>query len=60
MIAEVGVLRDRFEGSDSFAPFIAAMDQAGFEVCDLLGNGRAPSSRVVDVDLLFQRRAGGV
>jgi FkbM family methyltransferase len=56
VIAEVGVLPNRFEGSYSFAQFIAAMDQAGFEVCDLLGIGRAPSSHVVDVDLVFQRR----
>jgi FkbM family methyltransferase len=56
VIAEVGVLHNRFEGSYSFAQFIAAMDQAGFEVCDLLGIGRANSSHVVDVDLVFQRR----
>jgi FkbM family methyltransferase len=56
VIAEVDVLHARFEGSYSFAQFIAAMDQAGFEVCDLLGIGRAPSSHVVDVDLVFQRR----
>jgi FkbM family methyltransferase len=59
VIAEVGVLHDRFESSYSFAQFIAAMDQAGFEVCDLLGIGRAPSSHVVDVDLVFQRRDNG-
>ena len=59
VIAEVGVLHNRFEGSYSFAQFIAAMDQAGFEVCDLLGIGRAPSSHVVDVDLVFQRRNSG-
>jgi FkbM family methyltransferase len=55
VIAEVSVLHDRFEGSYSFAQFIAAMDQAGFEVCDLLGIARAASSHVVDVDLVFQR-----
>ena len=55
VIAEVGVLHSRFQGSYSFAQFIAAMDQAGFEVCDLLRIGRAPSSHVVDVDLVFQR-----
>jgi FkbM family methyltransferase len=59
VIAEVGVLHNRFPGSYSFAQFIAAMDQAGFEVCDLLGIGRAPSSHVVDVDLVFQRRDNG-
>ncbi len=36
--------------------FIAALDQGGFEVCDLLGIGRAASSHVVDADLIFQRR----
>ena len=56
VIAEVGVLHQRFKGSYSFARFIAAMDQAGFEVCDLLGIGRAASSHVVDGDLVFQRR----
>jgi FkbM family methyltransferase len=56
VIAEVSVLHNRFEGSYSFAQFIAAMDQAGFEVCDLLGIDRATSSQVVDVDLVFQRR----
>ena len=59
VIAEVDVLHDRFEGSYSFAQFIVAMDQAGFEVCDLLGIGRANSSHVVDVDLVFQRRGNG-
>ena len=57
VIAEVNVLHGRFEGSYSFAQFIAAMDQAGFEVCDLLGVGRrGPSSHVNYVDLVFQRR----
>ncbi|MGA2607787.1 MAG: hypothetical protein ABSH01_10065, partial [Terriglobia bacterium] len=56
VIAEVGVLHNRFEGSYSFAQFIAAMDQAGFEVCDLLGIARANSSRIIYVDLVFQRR----
>ena len=59
VIAEVDVLHNRFEGSYSFAQFIAAMDQAGFEVCDLLAIGRAASSHVVDVDLVFQRRGNG-
>jgi FkbM family methyltransferase len=57
VIAEVGVLHQRFKGSYSFAQFIAAMDQAGFEVCDLLAIGRClSSSRVNYVDLVFQRR----
>ena len=59
VIAEVSVLHNRFEGSYSFAQFIAAMDQAGFEVCDLLGIGRAHSSHVTAVDLVFQRRGNG-
>jgi FkbM family methyltransferase len=60
VIAEVSVLHNRFQGSYSFAQFIAAMDQAGFEVCDLLRVGRAPSSQVIDVDLVFQRQGGGL
>jgi hypothetical protein len=56
VIAEVCVLRDCFEGSYSFAQLVAAMDQAGFEVCDLLGIGRTNSSHVTLVDLVFQRR----
>jgi FkbM family methyltransferase len=60
VIAEVSVLHNRFEGSYSFAQFIAAMNQAGFEVCDLLGIGRVVSSYVVDVDLVFQRRGNGL
>jgi FkbM family methyltransferase len=60
VIAEVNVLHGRFEGSYSFAQFIAAMDQAGFEVCDLLGVGRRGSSSHVNyVDLVFQRRGNG-
>jgi FkbM family methyltransferase len=56
VIAEVSVLHNRFEGSYSFAQFIAAMDQAGFEVCDLLAIGRTNSSHVNLLDLVFQRR----
>jgi FkbM family methyltransferase len=60
VIAEVGVLHNRFEGSYSFAQFIAAMDQAGFEVCDLLAIGRLDSSRhVTYLDFVFQRRGNG-
>jgi len=59
VIAEVGVLHKRFEGSYSFAQFIAAMDHAGFEVCDVLGIGRCRSSTLINfVDLVFQRRMG--
>src|ERR1035437_4151185 len=54
-IAEVSVL-DRFEGSYTFAGFIAAMDQAGFAPCDLLGIGRAGGSEVSFVDLVFRRK----
>ena len=60
VIAEVGVLHDRFEGSYSFAQFIAAMDRAGFEVCDLLRIGRCHSSAHVSfLDLVFQRHGNG-
>ena len=60
VIAEVSVLHNRFKGSYSFAQFIAAMDQAGFEVCDVLGIGRCRSSTHVNyLDLLFQRRGIG-
>ena len=55
VIAEVSVL-PRFEGSDGLARFIAEMDSRGFEVCDFLDIGRADSSRVTFVDLLFKRR----
>jgi FkbM family methyltransferase len=61
VIAEVNVLHDRFEGSYSFAQFIAAMDRAGFEVCDLLGIGRCHSStRLNFLDLVFQWRSSGL
>jgi len=59
VIAEVGVLHNRYAGSYSFAEFISAMDQAGFEVCDLLGIGRTDSSLVDFVDLVFRRSADG-
>jgi FkbM family methyltransferase len=60
VIAEVSVLPGRLEGSYSFAQFIAAMDQAGFEVCDLVDVGRSRSStHVVYLDLVFQRRGNG-
>ena len=58
VIAETAV-PPRFEGGYHFAEMIAEMDRRGFAVCDILDIGRAPSSRVTFVDLVFQRRAGG-
>ena len=55
VIAEVGVLA-RFDGGYRFASLIAEMDLLGFEVCDILGIGRADSSRVTFVDLVFERK----
>ncbi len=54
IISEVSVL-PRFEGSYRFAPFIAEMDSLGFELCDILGIGRARSSHVTFFDLVFER-----
>lgn len=56
VIAEVSVLA-RFEGSHTFAQFIAAMDQAGFDACDILHLGRADSSDVAFTNLLFRQRS---
>jgi FkbM family methyltransferase len=53
VIAEVGVA-PRFEGGYRFAEFIAAMDEAGFSVCDILDLGRA-GSVVTFFDLVFRR-----
>jgi hypothetical protein len=55
VIAEVSVL-DRFEGGHTFAEFVAAMDAAGFAARDILGVGRADTSEVTFVDLVFRRR----
>jgi FkbM family methyltransferase len=55
VIAEVSVL-SRFDGSYRFASFIAELDSLGFEVCDILGIGRADSSRVTFFDLVFERK----
>ncbi len=55
VIAEVSVL-PRFEGSYNFAGFIAEMDSRGFEACDILDIGRANTSRVTFVDLVFKRK----
>lgn len=54
VIAEVSVL-DRFEGGYTFAEFVAAMADAGFAARDILGIGRADSSEVTFVDLVFRR-----
>jgi hypothetical protein len=55
VIAEVSVL-PRFEGGHGFARFIGELDERGFEVCDFLDIGRADSSVVTFVDLLFKRK----
>lgn len=54
VIAEVSVLA-RFEGGYTFAQFIRAMDERGFEVCDVLGVGRANTSEITFLDLVFKR-----
>jgi len=54
VIAEVSIA-PRFEGSYQFAEFIAAMDGLGFAVCDLFDIGRAVTSEVTFVDLMFRR-----
>jgi FkbM family methyltransferase len=56
VIAEVSVL-DRFEGGHTFAEFVAAMDDAGFAARDVLGVGRADTSDVTFLDLVFRPRA---
>jgi len=55
IIAEVNVLA-RFEGSYRFAEFVAELDARGFEPCDILDIGRANSSRVTFLDMVFQRK----
>jgi FkbM family methyltransferase len=57
VIAEVGV-PPRFQDGYRFAEFIAELDRHGFEVCDILDIGRAPSSCVIFLDLVFRRRTG--
>ncbi len=57
IIAEASVL-SRFEGSYRFASLIAELDAIGFEVCDILGIGRADTSRVTFFDLVFERKGG--
>ena len=55
IIAEVSVL-PRFKGSYNFAQFTAELDSRGFEVCDILDIGRADSSHVTFLDLVFRRK----
>jgi FkbM family methyltransferase len=55
VIAEVSVL-DRFEGGHTFAEFVAAMDDLGFAARDVLGVGRADTSEVTFLDLVFRPR----
>lgn len=55
VIAEVSVF-DRFEGGHTFAEFVAAMAEAGFEVRDVLDLARADSTDLTFVDLMFRRR----
>ena len=57
VIAEVSVPQ-RFEGGYRFAELIIELDRHGFEVCDILDIGRAPTSIVVFLDVVFQRRTG--
>lgn len=54
VISEVPVA-DRFEGGYSFAEFIALMNKHGFSVCDILDIGRADSSEVTFMDLVFKK-----
>ena len=54
VIAEVAATQ-RFQGGYRFAEFIAAMDEAGFEVCDILDLGRAGHT-VTFFDFVFRRK----
>ncbi len=56
VIAEVSVL-DRFDGGQTFASFVGAMADAGFAARDILGIGRADTSEVTFLDVMFRRRA---
>jgi len=53
VIVEVNVL-NRFPGSYRFAEFIAAMDEVGFELCDILDIARTSATDVNFVDLIFR------
>jgi len=56
VIAEVSVTK-RFEGSYSFAEFIALMDSHGFRLCDILLAARSsdPRDRLLFMDGVFRR-----
>ena len=56
VIAEVSVTR-RFEGSYSFADFIALMDSRGFQLIDVLDGAKScRKGSVAFLDLLFCQR----
>lgn len=55
VIAEVSVPR-RFEGGYRFADLVGEMDRQGFAMVDILDIGRAETSTVTFVDLVFQRQ----
>jgi FkbM family methyltransferase len=55
LIAEISLL-ERFPGSYSFAEFVRTLDDAGFQLCDILDIARASSSEVMFVDLVFRRK----
>ncbi len=56
LILEVSVPR-RFEGGYRFAGMIAELDRLGFAMVDILDIGRADTSQVTFLDLVFQRQA---
>jgi FkbM family methyltransferase len=56
VISEVNLI-DRYPGSYTVAQFIAALDSAGFELCDLFDISRTPSAQVRFVDMVFRRKA---
>lgn len=55
VIAEVSVPR-RFEGGYQFADLIGELDRQGFAMVDILDIGRADTSQVTFLDLVFHRR----
>jgi FkbM family methyltransferase len=54
VIAELNIV-NRFPDSYSFAEFVRALDEAGFELCDLLDIGRSATSEVMFIDGVFRR-----
>jgi hypothetical protein len=56
VIAEVNVI-ERYPGSYTFAEFVAAMDRAGFRVCDSLDITRSTSTEVKYLDLVFRKKS---